>query len=1014
MRQKLNKVYRGFKKFAVLLLTMLIVMPQLPAPAFAVVGQSSIEVDLQMSGGFQWGLDESGKAEPEVIPEGSSSQVTFPITVTHELSFSGTVKVSVPTAEYDAQISQISVQLFRHGETGWEPLKDVHQQDVFIAVPANPDKVGVGQTVNYPINAHFDPKTLDLSDGSLTEIKATAHVTVPNSQQGDYDTTSTTFNISGDSRARLKAVGLSADNGLELSQFKVDGNTVNNSTSLNNLGEVKGGEKFQVTAQAKGLIGGYPDAKSYQVYSEAKLVPLNADGPDIAYRKVPVTIRVTKPEPPPGPQEYVDVNFQAQGTKNLTWSLEHTGSPQSQELEVGQQGTTSFDVTVRPEPGLGAIFSGSVTISVPADANTAKIKDIFVNMTNVDPTWSWQLEIGESSGQEIQPGQSKTFSFNKVEEQVLPSVVEKVMAQATVILQDDKSFYSKEQQVNLNYAENGLAAHLVGLPEGLTMNSLKVDGVPIVAGFNTVPTNTLVANEQKVYHVEVGFTADKAGTYYIEHIAGLTNQNPIPVKLEVKVYSPELAMMEFGLNGFRDVDWQLTQQGDPPTQELKVGQDGMANFKVTVTGAPQNTTNFGGGVSVSVPEGAKPAVVNKIEVELKGDGDWSYTYNDPITGDQIQPGDTADYALYFEVPGLPLSTTKLTAKANVYLENGQCLTKEQDVEVILADNNLKGNLIKLPDGLSQQWLKVDGQVVPQVAGLNTISDGLSASKSYLVQVGFKADNVGTYTVSHKAILGEDDPNLASVQVIVKGEVPPPPSDNTPPEIRITPEIVPAGDPTITIKPTEDLDSAYAILPDGRRIDLKLNAKSGVWKGSFMVPFGTPDGPYKISIFTINRQGISRHFDYTIIIDNSLPLIVLSPIQKDGHSISISAQVLFPASSLTAELGGKVVSLVNKQGTDRWSGTMEIPEDLLPGTYEITFVAKDTDGNCSVLKSSVTIENVSSRTVQTVAKVQDPNEPMVTVVPTPSEKARAPWLFPFGTTMAMGVVGLFLVRRRIKL
>lgn len=123
---------------------------------------------------------------------------------------------------------------------------------------------------------------------------------------------------------------------------------------------------------------------------------------------------------------------------------------------------------------------------------------------------------------------------------------------------------------------------------------------------------------------------------------------------------------------------------------------------------------------------------------------------------------------------------------------------------------------------------------------------------------------------NKIVAGDDlDGESAELNKENIGEVTPPPSESvSPPLVRITPDRVPAGDPTITLKSFEIFKAVYALLPDGRKLDLHFNNQYGLWIGSFLVPFGTSDGPYRIQICTVNLDNVTQKYIYTIIIDNS--------------------------------------------------------------------------------------------------------------------------------------------------
>ncbi|WP_418790609.1 Ig-like domain-containing protein [Phosphitispora sp. TUW77] len=140
------------------------------------------------------------------------------------------------------------------------------------------------------------------------------------------------------------------------------------------------------------------------------------------------------------------------------------------------------------------------------------------------------------------------------------------------------------------------------------------------------------------------------------------------------------------------------------------------------------------------------------------------------------------------------------------------------------------------------------------------------------------------------------------------------------KVNVSPKRVPAGDPTITVS-IDGVVQVYAMLPDGRKLELK-EVKPGYWKKSFMVPFGTPDGSYLIRVIAVNSAGMEKKANYTITIDNSLPLMQVSRKEQDNRTYLLNVKPMFNATKIYYEYSGGLPIELIKEG-EFW--TAEVPD-----------------------------------------------------------------------------------------
>src|SRR5262249_29358266 len=78
-----------------------------------------------------------------------------------------------------------------------------------------------------------------------------------------------------------------------------------------------------------------------------------------------------------------------------------------------------------------------------------------------------------------------------------------------------------------------------------------------------------------------------------------------------------------------------------------------------------------------------------------------------------------------------------------------------------------------------------------------------------------------------------------------------------------------GDPEIRIQLPE-ATSAYAILPDGRRIELR-QGQDGFWGGSYDIPATATEGEYKIKIVGVRKDGTETEASTSYNVDRTAPI-----------------------------------------------------------------------------------------------------------------------------------------------
>jgi len=209
-----------------------------------------------------------------------------------------------------------------------------------------------------------------------------------------------------------------------------------------------------------------------------------------------------------------------------------------------------------------------------------------------------------------------------------------------------------------------------------------------------------------------------------------------------------------------------------------------------------------------------------------------------------------------------------------------------------------------------------------------------------------------------------------------------------PVIIVYPTAVPAGDPTITVKTGPDAKQVYAVLPDGRKLNLK-QGEPGIWKVSFLVPFGTPDGPYNIQVYVAGANGETWQCSYKITIDNSLPLMKINPSAQADCTYMLKIKPLFNAVSIRYSVPGHGDTLLTRTpGSSWWTAAVPAGDGVITAVDESGY------------------EVVKSMFLTILKPVGEP--PVVQVVPALSQAAHEMNANQESTEAANGNYGLYVV------
>jgi Ca-activated chloride channel family protein len=168
-----------------------------------------------------------------------------------------------------------------------------------------------------------------------------------------------------------------------------------------------------------------------------------------------------------------------------------------------------------------------------------------------------------------------------------------------------------------------------------------------------------------------------------------------------------------------------------------------------------------------------------------------------------------------------------------------------------------------------------------------------------------------------------------------------------------------GDPEIYVEAPPDALRVTAILPWAETIPCRWLPEQGRWMGRFLVPRGTPDGLYRITVVVVLQDGESREYPVFYRVDGTAPRMRLElPAEvAPGQRVRVRAVPLEnvfegrgPTVTLRADVrravlrvGGRSVVLRRTADGAAWEGTFVVPQDA-HGRLTATLVVSDWAAN----------------------------------------------------------------------
>lgn len=173
------------------------------------------------------------------------------------------------------------------------------------------------------------------------------------------------------------------------------------------------------------------------------------------------------------------------------------------------------------------------------------------------------------------------------------------------------------------------------------------------------------------------------------------------------------------------------------------------------------------------------------------------------------------------------------------------------------------------------------------------------------------------------------------------------------------QLIPPGDPIISVGAPADAARVTAYFPFGLVRDLAYDRKRGVWRGRFLVPAGIPDGVYTVLIAVELEDGRVVYDRVAYVLDSRAEEFFVEfsdEVVGAGAGVDVYVDTVEPAAEVYVhcpELGWERVRLeADDDGRIDWTAELEVPPDAITGRYEVLVVVRDAAGNR--LEQSVTI------------------------------------------------------------
>jgi Ca-activated chloride channel family protein len=165
-----------------------------------------------------------------------------------------------------------------------------------------------------------------------------------------------------------------------------------------------------------------------------------------------------------------------------------------------------------------------------------------------------------------------------------------------------------------------------------------------------------------------------------------------------------------------------------------------------------------------------------------------------------------------------------------------------------------------------------------------------------------------------------------------------------PRALLRPRVIRPGDPVIRVKAHESIISVVAMFPFGLTQGLRYLPGEDIWQTRFFAPKDLADGTYSVKLVMRDRAGQVYRESKTFVIASKSPEVQIKLAKKRyrrGETLELKVAASQNTRTLVARLDGAAPAGLRwdtKAGVN--TGELQIPEQMIPGTYKLTVTAED--------------------------------------------------------------------------
>jgi Ca-activated chloride channel homolog len=165
-----------------------------------------------------------------------------------------------------------------------------------------------------------------------------------------------------------------------------------------------------------------------------------------------------------------------------------------------------------------------------------------------------------------------------------------------------------------------------------------------------------------------------------------------------------------------------------------------------------------------------------------------------------------------------------------------------------------------------------------------------------------------------------------------------------PRALLRPRVIRPGDPVIRVKTHESIISVVALFPFGLTQGLRYLPDEDIWQTRFFAPKDLADGTYSVKLVMRDRAGNVYKEHKTFVIASKSPDVQIKLTKKRyraGETVQLKVAASQNTRTLVARIDGAApVGLRWDAKAGANAGALQIPEQMIPGTYRLTVTAED--------------------------------------------------------------------------